>query len=33
MCGAKMVHPFAASSVVRGYCEYKNVWDAPNDGA
>jgi len=26
MCGAKMVHAFAVSSVVRGYHEYKDVW-------
>jgi len=25
-CGAKIVHTFAVSSVVRGYHEYKDVW-------
>ena len=29
--GTKMVHTFAASSVVRGYHEYKDVWNAPNE--
>ena len=28
-----MVHAFAVSSVVRGYHEYKDVWNAPNDEA
>ena len=33
MCGVKMVHMFAVSSVVRGHREYKDIWNAPNDGA
>ena len=32
-CGTKMVYVFAVSNVVRGYHKYKDVWNAPNDGA
>ena len=28
-----MVHAFAVSSVVSGYHEHKDVWNARNDGA
>ena len=31
MCSARMVRAFAVSSVVGGYHEYKDVWNAPND--
>ena len=27
-----MVHTFVVPSVVRGYHEYKDVWNASNDG-
>ena len=29
MCSAKAVCAFVVSSVVRGYHEYKDVWNAP----
>ena len=33
MCGAKMIRAFALSSVVRGYHEFKDAWNAPNNRA
>ena len=32
-CGFKLVHAFAVSSVMRGHHKYKDVWNAPIDGA
>ena len=31
-CSIKMVCAFGVSSLVRGHHDYKDVWNAPNDG-